>query len=70
MVAEDLRTREELAENGSLYGAYHPRMQQVHQRNAARLLEILDEHGWPGRSLVGKVEDSSMAPNSIGTSTA
>src|SRR5437867_11909659 len=53
MVAEDLRTREELAENGSLYGAYHPRMQQVHQRNAARLREILDEHGWPGLSLVG-----------------
>jgi hypothetical protein len=54
MAAEDLRTREELASEGSLFGGYHPRMREVHERNAARLLAILDEHGWPGRSRVGE----------------
>ena len=28
-------------------------MEAVHQRNAARLEAIVDEHGWPGRSLAG-----------------
>jgi hypothetical protein len=28
-------------------------MAGVHRRNAARLTEILDRHGWPGRDLVG-----------------
>ncbi|MGH9381676.1 MAG: DUF6624 domain-containing protein [Thermoanaerobaculia bacterium] len=54
MADEDLRVREELAQDGSLYGGYHPRMREVHERNAARLRQILDEHGWPGRSLVGE----------------
>ncbi|HEU4558436.1 MAG TPA: DUF6624 domain-containing protein [Longimicrobium sp.] len=53
MAAEDLRVREELARDGTLFGGYHPRMREVHERNAARLLAILDEHGWPGRSRVG-----------------
>lgn len=54
MRAEDLRVREELAADGSLFQGYHPRMREVHERNAARLLEILGEHGWPGRTLVGE----------------
>ncbi len=53
MAREDLRVREELANDGSLYGGYHPRMRKVHERNAAKLREILDVHGWPGQSLVG-----------------
>jgi hypothetical protein len=53
MAAEDLRVREELASDGSLFEGYHPRMREVHERNAARLLAILEEHGWPGRSSVG-----------------
>jgi hypothetical protein len=29
-------------------------MREVHDRNAARLSEIIAEHGWPGRTLVGQ----------------
>jgi hypothetical protein len=54
MAAEDRRVREELARDGTLFDGYHPRMEEVHDRNAARLTEILDAHGWPGRSLVGE----------------
>lgn len=53
MAAEDLRVRSELEAEGTLYDGYHPRMEAVHARNAARLGEILDVHGWPGRALVG-----------------
>jgi hypothetical protein len=53
MAAEDLRVRQELADEGSLYEGYHPRMEAVHRENAARLARILDEHGWPGATLVG-----------------
>jgi hypothetical protein len=54
MEAEDRVLRAELAADGSLFGrGYHPRMEAVHRRNAARLKAIIDQHGWPGRSLVG-----------------
>lgn len=54
LVDDDWRTREELAAEGSLFKGYHPRMEAVHRRNAARLREIIEAHGWPGRSLVGE----------------
>lgn len=54
MADEDLRIRDELAADGSLFEGYHPRMREVHERNAVRLLVIIEEHGWPGRSLVGE----------------
>lgn len=54
MAAEDLRIRDELKRDGSLFRGYHPRMRQVHERNAARLMEVLEHDGWPGRSLVGE----------------
>ena len=54
MAAEDLRVREELARDGGLFDGYHPRMQEIHERNAKRLLAILNLHGWPGRDLVGE----------------
>jgi hypothetical protein len=54
MAAEDRRVRAELAADGALFGGYHPRMAEVHRRNAARLAAILDRHGWPGRALVGE----------------
>ena len=54
MKAEDLRVRDELAGDGSLFDGYHPRMEEVHRRNAARLREIIAECGWPGQSLVGQ----------------
>ncbi|HET9810638.1 MAG TPA: DUF6624 domain-containing protein [Sphingomicrobium sp.] len=45
--------REELANEGSLFDGYHPAMEVLHRRNAARLRQILDSHGWPGKSVVG-----------------
>jgi hypothetical protein len=54
MAAEDQWVRAELAAGGSLFDGYHPTMQAVHNRNAARLTEVIEEHGWPGRSLVGE----------------
>lgn len=54
MAEEDQRVREELAADGLLYRGYHPRMQAVHDQNASRLQQILDEHGWPNRSMVGE----------------
>jgi hypothetical protein len=51
--SEDGRVRDELAADGSLFECYHPRMEAVHRRNAARLAAVLDRHGWPGTSLVG-----------------
>jgi hypothetical protein len=53
MAEEDERVRTELAADGSLYDGYHPRMENVHRRNATRLNAILDAHGWPGRTMVG-----------------
>src|SRR3954466_3397948 len=59
MAEEDQRVRAELAADGSLFDGYHPVMQAVHDRNAARLTDIIEQHGWPGRSLVG--EDGARA---------
>src|SRR5688572_32789637 len=54
MAAEDASVRERLAHDGTLYEGYNPEMRAVHDRNAARLAEILDSRGWPMRSLVGE----------------
>ena len=54
MAEEDARVRHELARDGSLFDGYHPRMREVHDRNAAALTEILDRVGWPAPSLVGE----------------
>jgi hypothetical protein len=56
----DLSIRDELVADGSLgsYG-YHPRMEAVHKDNAARLAAIIEQYGWPGKSLVG--EDGAWA---------
>ena len=53
MRAEDLRVREELLQSGELGKGYVPRMEAVHRKNAARLREIIAEHGWPDCELVG-----------------
>ena len=53
MEQEDLRVRAELAADGSLFEGYHPQMEAVHRRNALRLLEIIEAHGWPGERLAG-----------------
>lgn len=53
MRAEDLRVREELLQAGELGQVYAPRMEAVHRENARRLKQIIAEHGWPDRELVG-----------------
>jgi hypothetical protein len=53
MAEQDLRLRAELVESGELFGGYNERMAALHIQNAERLDRIIDEFGWPGRSLVG-----------------
>ena len=53
MRAEDLSVRQKLLEAGQLEGGYHPEMEAVHIKNAARMREILAQYGWPTRTLVG-----------------
>lgn len=53
MLEEDARVRTELVAAGTLFDGYAPRMAEVHERNARALERIVDEHGWPGNSLVG-----------------
>jgi hypothetical protein len=54
MREEDLRVREELIKSAEMDGrGYVPRMEAVHRANASRLREIIAEHGWPDRELVG-----------------
>ncbi|HEX6432668.1 MAG TPA: DUF6624 domain-containing protein [Gemmatimonadales bacterium] len=53
MAAHDLRVREELAADGSLYDGYNATMRAVHDANAARLAAVLDTHGWPVEYQVG-----------------
>jgi hypothetical protein len=59
MAQEDRALRDDLAAQGLLFDGYHPRMEEVHRRNAARLSALLDRHGWPGKALVG--EDGAEA---------
>ncbi len=54
MHQKDQRVHEELAKDGSLFEDYHPKMQEVHDRNAERLEQIIKQYGWPVTSLVGK----------------
>lgn len=49
----DQAVRAELAADGSLFQGYHPQMAAVHDSNAARLREIIHQHGWPTTALVG-----------------
>ena len=54
MAAEDGALRERLVADGTLFDGYNPLMAIVHRRNGDRLAEMVDAHGWPGRSLVGE----------------
>ncbi len=54
MAADDLRLREDLAADGSLFQGYHPRMRAVHERNADRLEAIIANSGWPNVASVGQ----------------
>src|SRR5581483_10672223 len=59
MAAEDRRLRQELLENGELGDGYAPRIEALHYKNASRLKEIIVEHGWPDREVVG--EEGTLA---------
>ncbi|HTS05674.1 MAG TPA: DUF6624 domain-containing protein [Candidatus Eisenbacteria bacterium] len=54
MRAEDLRVRQELLDAGELGGAYVPRMEAIHIKNAVRLRQVISEHGWPAEDIAGK----------------
>lgn len=54
MADEDTRVRTELLHEGVLFEGYHPRMAEVHRRNADRLGRIFETFGFPGRSIVGE----------------
>jgi len=47
-----LHARDENAMERTVPG--DPRIDMIHRENAVRLAEIMDENGWPGRSLVGE----------------
>ena len=59
LAADDQRVRALLQKEGLLFQGYAPEMEAIHRRNAARLLSLVDAHGWPGRSLAG--EDGAEA---------
>ena len=59
MAQEDLRVRSDLAADASLFDGYHPRIEEVHERNARRLEEIVAKHGWPRLTAAG--EDGTEA---------
>ena len=54
MKAADLKLRDQLAAEGALSGGYNEEMAALHRKHAMRFREILEIHGWPGRSLVGE----------------
>jgi hypothetical protein len=54
MRTEDRRVRQELIESGELGGAYVPRMEEVHRKNAAGLRQLIEHYGWPTEDIAGK----------------
>jgi len=55
----DFQVRQRLLDEGKLGGFYVPEMEVVHYQNAARLREIIAEHGWPHEEIAG--EDGAKA---------
>lgn len=55
----DETTRAKLAATGELFDGYNAEMEAVHLKNAKRLEEIIDAHGWLGKSQIG--EDGAEA---------
>jgi hypothetical protein len=54
MRSEDLTVHKELLDAEELGGAYVPRMEAIHIKNAERLRELITEHGWPAEDIGGK----------------
>jgi hypothetical protein len=59
MREEDERVRAELVAANELSGTYVPRMEAVHVKNAARLRQLIERHGWPTEDIAG--EDGAQA---------
>src|SRR6266478_3377934 len=75
MREKDLRVRAEVIQGSSSFGGYHPRMEELHKRNTARLKQIIAEHGWRRRCCSGVVhraafhQRSALPTQRFGTST-
>ncbi|QDK46902.1 hypothetical protein DOM22_17945 [Bdellovibrio sp. ZAP7] len=54
MMREDTAVREVLASTGELFQGYAPAMEKVHLKHAQHLKTLIDEHGFPTISKVGK----------------
>ena len=54
MVESENRLKTELASDGSLYEGYPQQIRELHLRQANALESIIETHGWPGISMVGK----------------
>ena len=53
MHEEDLAVRRRAMQSAGLAADHSLELEAVHQKNAARMREILAQHGWPTRLLVG-----------------
>lgn len=51
---KEIELRQSILSEGTLYDGYDARMESLHIENAEKLDNIISEHGWPGRSLVGR----------------
>ncbi len=55
MAEEDRETRDKLLHSGQLpKNNYSPVMKLVHEKNNARIKEIIEQFGWTGKTLVGE----------------
>ncbi len=54
LVRRDEATRARLLESGVLLDGYSDEMESVHLENATALETLVEDHGWPGLSLVGE----------------
>lgn len=53
MAEEDRETRDKLLHSGQLpKNNYSPVMKQIHEKNNARMKEIVEQYGWTGKNLV------------------
>ena len=54
MKDSDLEMRNSILKEGGLYDGYTEEMESLHIGNAEELKKIVDDNGWPGRSVVGE----------------
>jgi hypothetical protein len=54
MVDEEQRVHTELTASGEVNKGYAPRLDEVNRRQALELEAVIEQYGWPGRSLVGE----------------